>query len=88
VVIDPDNIQAQRTPLYDTIEILVQELRNARETAQTTQKRPRKPRSKARRPQDDHDPEIRGRGSYISSMAGATGLEPATSAVTGRERVA
>ncbi len=84
IVSDPDNIQAQRTPLDDTIEILVHELRNAREAAQTTQKRPRTPQSKTGRPQDDHDPEIRGRGSYISSMAGATGLEPATSAVTGQ----
>jgi site-specific DNA recombinase len=77
VVIGPDNIQAERTPLYDTIKLLIQELRHAREAAQTGQKRPRKPRSQAGHPQDDHDPEIRGRGSYISSMAGATGLEPA-----------
>ncbi len=28
------------------------------------------------RPQDDHDPDFRGRGSYIGRMAGATGVEP------------
>ncbi len=88
VVSDPDNIQAQLTPLFATIKRLIQELRRLKEAPQTGQKRPTTANNRDGRPQDDHDPDFRGRGSYISRMAGATGLEPATSAVTGREKVA
>jgi site-specific DNA recombinase len=75
-VSDPDNIQAQLTPLYETIARLIQEQRETKKAPDTGQKRPRKPRHKAGCPQDDPDPEIRGLGSYISSMAGATGVKP------------
>jgi site-specific DNA recombinase len=84
IVSDPNNIQAQRTPLYDTIKLLIQELCQARETAQTTHRRPVTARIKTGRPRNDRDPDFRGRGSYVGEMAGATGLEPATSAVTGQ----
>jgi hypothetical protein len=69
IVSDPDGIQAQLTPLYETVAQLTQELRHAKEAAQTAQKQPRTPQTKPGRPQDDLDPEIRGRGSYINSMA-------------------
>ena len=84
VVSDPDNVQAQLTPLYETIARLIKELRATRERPQTGRKQPTTPKDKTRLPQDDHDPDFRGRGSYIGRMAGATGLEPATSAVTGQ----
>ncbi len=84
IVSDPENIQAELTPLFETIKLLVQELRHARETAPMAQKMPRTPRNKARSPRNHPGPDFRGRGSYISSLAGATGLEPATSAVTGQ----
>ncbi len=83
VVSDPDNVQAELTPLYETIKQLIQELRETNERPKTSQK-PRTPGNKTGSLQDDRDPEIRGRGSYIGRMAGATGLEPATSAVTGQ----
>ncbi len=83
IVSDPDNIQAELTPLAETIALLIQELRAAREAARNGQKLTRAA-EKAARPHNDHDPENRGRGSYIRRMAGATGLEPATSAVTGQ----
>jgi site-specific DNA recombinase len=84
IVSDPDNIQAQLTPLFETIALLIQELRAARETAPNGQQRPRSGKHKNERPENDRDPDFRGRGSYIGRMAGATGLEPATSAVTGQ----
>jgi hypothetical protein len=83
IVSDPGNIQAQLTPLYETIKLLIQELRDIKERPQTRQK-PTTPGNKTGRPQNDRDPDFRGRGSYIGRMAGATGLEPATSAVTGQ----
>jgi site-specific DNA recombinase len=84
IVRDPDNVDAKRTPLYEALHRLARELREAKETPQTGQNRPRTPGNKTVRPQDDRDPDFRGRGSYIGRMAGATGLEPATSAVTGQ----
>jgi site-specific DNA recombinase len=84
IVHDPDNIEARRTPFYEALHRLAQDLREAKETHQGGQNRPRAPQEKTGRPQDDHDPDFRGRGSYIGHMAGATGLEPATSAVTGQ----
>ena len=75
--------EAQLTPLYETIARLIQELRETKERPKTRQK-PRTPGNKTGSPQNDRDPDFRGRGSYIGRMAGATGLEPATSAVTGQ----
>jgi site-specific DNA recombinase len=83
IVSDPDNVQAQRTPLYETIALVIQELRDIKERPKTRQK-PTTPGNKTASPQNDRDPDFRGRGSYIGRMAGATGLEPATSAVTGQ----
>jgi hypothetical protein len=83
VVSDPDNVQAELTPLYETIKQLIQELRETKERPKTRQQ-PTTPGNKTGRPQNDRDPDFRGRGSYIGRMAGATGLEPATSAVTGQ----
>ena len=83
-VCDPDTIDAQRTPFFEALQQLAHALLEAQETSQTGQKRPQTPQDQARRPQDDADPDFRGRGSYIGRMAGATGLEPATSAVTGQ----
>jgi hypothetical protein len=74
VVSDPDSVQAQLTPLYETIARLIQELRATRERPQTVRKQPTTPKDKTRLPQDDHDPDFRGRGSYIGRMAGATGV--------------
>jgi hypothetical protein len=79
----PDNIRAELTPLYETIAQLIQELREIKERPKTRQKSTT-PGNKAGSPQNDRDPDFRGRGSYIGRMAGATGLEPATSAVTGQ----
>jgi hypothetical protein len=84
IVHDPDNIEAKRTPFYEALHRLAQDLREAKEARPAGPNRPRTPQDKAGRPQDDHDPDFRGRGSYIGRMAGATGLEPATSAVTGQ----
>jgi hypothetical protein len=72
VVSDPDNVQAQLTPLYETIKQLIQELRETKERPKTRQK-PTTPGNKTGSPQNDRDPDFRGRGSYIGRMAGATG---------------
>ncbi len=76
IVSDPDNVQAQLTPLFETIALLIQELRAARETAPNGQKRPRTGKHKNGRPENDRDPDFRGRGSYIGRMAEREGFEP------------
>jgi hypothetical protein len=76
IVHDPDNIEARRTRAYEALHRLAHDLREAKETHQGGQNRPRAPQEKTGRPQDDHDPDFRGRGSYIGHMAGATGVEP------------
>jgi site-specific DNA recombinase len=81
---DPDTLQAQLTPVYDDIARLARDLQQAKKAPETAPKRPKTAKNKTVCPQDDHDPFSRGRGSYIEQMAGATGLEPATSGVTGR----
>jgi hypothetical protein len=77
IVSEPDNIQAQLTPLFETVALLIQELRLAKESAQNGQKWPRTAKNKIGSPQDDRDPDFRGRGSYIGRMAGATGVDAA-----------
>ncbi len=77
VVSDPDNVQAQLTPLYETIKQLIQELRETKERPKTRQK-PTTPGNKTGSPQNDRDPDFRGRGSYIGRMAARPGLEPGT----------
>jgi hypothetical protein len=78
IVSEPDNIQAQLTPLFETIALLIQELSLAKETAaQNGQKWPKTAKNKNGSPQDDRDPDFRGRGSYIGRMAGATGVDAA-----------
>jgi site-specific DNA recombinase len=81
---DPDTIQAQLTPLYDEIARLARDLQQTQKAPETAPKRPRTAKNKALRPQKDPDPFSGGGGSYIDHLAGATGLEPATSGVTGR----
>jgi site-specific DNA recombinase len=83
-IIDPDTVEVELTPLYDHIAQLAQDHLDAKKPAQDGQKRPRNAQRKARSPQNDRDPDFRGRGSYENNMAGATGLEPAASGVTGR----
>jgi site-specific DNA recombinase len=82
-IIDPDTIEAELTPLYDQIAQLVQG-QDAKKPAQDGQKRPRNAKNKGKSPQNDRDPASRGQGSYNDNLAGTTGLEPATSDVTGR----
>ncbi len=74
---DPDTIDAQRTPFYEALHQLAQALQEAHETPQTGQKRLRTTENKTIRPQHDHDPDFRGRGSYIEQMAERAGFEPA-----------
>jgi hypothetical protein len=73
VVPDPDNIQAQLTPLFETIARLVQELRETKERPQTGQKRPRTLKNRTGSPQNSNDPDFWGRGSYKGQLAGTTG---------------
>ncbi len=75
IVRDPDSIDAERTPFYEALHRLAQDLREAKETPQTGPSRPKTPRNKTVRPRNDHDPDFRGRGSYIGRMAGATGRD-------------
>jgi hypothetical protein len=82
-IIDPDTVEVELTPLYDHIAQLAQDHLDAKKPAQDGQKRPRNAKNKAKSPQNDRDPDFRGRGSYENNMAGATGLEPAASGVTG-----
>jgi hypothetical protein len=77
IVRDPETIEAQRTPLYDAIVRLTEELQQARQAPATATSRPKIPGNKAKSPQDDHGPESRGRGSYIAQMAERAGFEPA-----------
>jgi hypothetical protein len=79
IVRDPDTIHAQRTPLYHEIALLVQDLAPTETTPQTAAKRggTRQPTARAARPQNDLDPDFRGRGSYIEQMAERAGFEPA-----------
>lgn len=73
---DPDTIEAQRTPLYDEIARLADDLQEAKKAPEKAAKRPRTAKNKALQPQKDPDPLSRGRGSYIVQMAGGQGLEP------------
>ncbi len=76
-VIDPDTIDAQRTPLYDTMAELVDETRQTTEAVLATRNKARRPADKDESAQNDHDPEFRGRGSYFEQMAERAGFEPA-----------
>jgi site-specific DNA recombinase len=76
IVHDPDTIEAKRTPFYEILHSVAQDIREAKETPQTGQKRRKTPQNKTGRPQDDHDPDSRGRGSYIGRMAEREGFEP------------
>ncbi len=73
---DPDTIDATHTPLYDEIARLARSLEDTEKPSQTAQKRPRTPQNKDICPQDDHDPDFRGRGSYENKMAEGEGFEP------------
>jgi site-specific DNA recombinase len=84
IVHDPDTVEAQRTSLYEAIARIVEILQQAEQAPQTTPTRPRARQRTGTRPEKNPDPISWGRGSYKSKMAGATGLEPATSAVTGQ----
>jgi site-specific DNA recombinase len=81
---DPDTIDAQRTQLYDAVAQVLRSLEEAENAPQATANRPREPQNQALYPEKDPDAHSWGRGSYENKMAGATGLEPATSAVTGQ----
>jgi hypothetical protein len=70
---DPDTIDAQPTPFFDALHQLAQALLEAEATPQTGQKRPRTRQDPDGRPQDDADPDFRGRGSYTGRMAGWSG---------------
>lgn len=72
---DPDTIEAKLTPLYEAIARVLAAL-EAENTAQTTPRGPKTPRNGTRYPQNDPNPDFRGRGSYFVKLAGATGLEP------------
>ena len=78
---DPDAVVAERAPAFEAIAELVENRQNLPTRARRGGSRAASARTS---PENDHDPEIRGRGSYVQRMAGATGLEPATSAVTGQ----
>jgi site-specific DNA recombinase len=77
IVHDPDTIEAQRTPLYDALARLAQDLREAEKAPQNGQKRPKAGKNKDFGPKNDPDPDFRGRGSYIEQMAERAGFEPA-----------
>jgi site-specific DNA recombinase len=76
-IIDPDTVEVELTPLYDQIAQLAQGHLEAKKPAQDGQKRPRNAQRKARSPQNDRDPNFRGRGSYENNMAERAGFEPA-----------
>jgi hypothetical protein len=69
---DPDTIEAERTPLYQAIAQLTRDLEEAPQTGHNPQKRPQSRQDKSCA-QDDHDPLLGGRGSYIAQMAGSSG---------------
>jgi hypothetical protein len=73
---DPDTIEAERTPLYQAIAQLTRDLEEAPQTGHNPQKRPQSRQDKSCA-QDDHDPLLGGRGSYIAQMAERAGFEPA-----------
>ncbi len=72
IVRDPDTIRAKRTPFYDDLARLVRSLREAEKAP----KPPRTPQNQPPYPQNDPDPLLRGRGSYIEQMAEGGGFEP------------
>lgn len=69
IACDPETIQTKRTPLYESLAKLNRALQQAQKAPQTAPKRPRTPQNKALRA-----PTLfRGRGSYMSQMAGRAG---------------
>jgi hypothetical protein len=80
IVIDPDTILAHRTPVFDEMALLSQQLHRGRSPAATSaaRSRPRMPRHQDKSAQDDHDLDFRGRGSCIEQMAASFGFGPGT----------
>ena len=76
IVLDPETVEAVRTPLYDEIARLAQELQEAKTTPQTAQKRPRTPQNQEVCPQDEPSPVSCARGSYVVQMVRRVGFEP------------
>jgi hypothetical protein len=74
---NPDDITATRTLLFDAVRDLADQLGEAKQAPQDARKRPRTAEARARCRQNDHDPDFRGRGSYIEQMAERAGFEPA-----------
>jgi hypothetical protein len=77
IVHDPDTVEAKRAPFYEELARVVHSLREAQETAQKTTNRPQTAQNKDFGPENDPDPDFRGRGSYIERMAERAGFEPA-----------
>jgi site-specific DNA recombinase len=69
VVSDPDTIKATRTTFYDQLAQVVREL----QAAENSQTQPTAAKNKGEGVQNDHDPDFRGRGSYIDQMAESEG---------------
>ncbi len=72
IVSDPDTVEAKRTKLYDELATVVRAL----QAAENSQKPAIRPQNKDESPQNDHDPDFRGRGSYFKQMAERGGFEP------------
>jgi site-specific DNA recombinase len=70
VITSADSAEAEPTPLYSQLAQLARDL--APSAARTGQNKTR------RSPQDDHDPNSWGRGSYIEQMAEREGFEPSS----------
>jgi hypothetical protein len=75
LVSHPDTIETKPTALYTQLVALARQL--AQEAAQQRQNRPQAGRSPGRQPQNDRDPDFRGRGSQYMQMAERAGFEPA-----------
>ena len=80
IVHDPNTVEAQRTPLYEAIALVVRALQEADDAPQTAPNRPmsRQGAGIGRGPEKDPDPVFRGRGSYIEQMAEGEGFEPSS----------
>jgi hypothetical protein len=82
IVRDPDTVQAKRSECYEALAAVIREL----QAAENNQQRPNGPKHKGGGVQNDHDPDFRGRGSYIEQMAGIEGRSSNTYRVWERVR--
>ena len=78
IITSVDSADGEPTPLYAQLAQLVRDLPAPGTATHNGRPRPKTAPNKAKRsPQNDHDPDFRGRGSYFEQMAERAGFEPA-----------